>query len=348
MNEIVSKFISENSVLVILIGIWLFLLLTAPQKDSIGTYIDNALLLLTKPANIGQYSKGPGSQIASLHNRKEGLRRPVSKAAEDSFSWLTNFAKDKQYLIIGQLFLGVCLILFALADFIVLANVAEAKGIPLENLIPGIQSLLAQFSVAITLGSFMSLIAAGLVFFDSLPDKNSNIPTEKIARPSLTGIRSYGPLKLKIVQVIGFVVLLASLFVMVYLGIIPYDVTSSADVPQWMLDLADVCIDFIIRFNIAFTTLIILEEGIYGFFAAIRIITAIIILVICVSIVVSVEVIYFGAVGIFDLLMRAILWIGYTISFLIWSPLSRVANVPAGLVNFLLGLFGVRTQRTST
>jgi len=300
-------------------GVVLWVILAFGDADDRNTFLDRTFKLVTDPFDI------PGYSHKWVEDMETRLRAALTTLPKSWLDWLTATIKSlwesRQWKLLGQFVMLLLLPIFFLADAIVITNIVELLGLRvpfLATLPKPIPDLLREYSIAITVGTFFTVIAAGFVYFEF----------RSATRP-LSDFRDHGEDAKRFANWL----LLSSLVVGIGLGLAAF--ALAIKLPPW-LDIPvrifnQFSIHVLVRANVLLTTLLIFREALQGVTAIVEGVLALLVLV--------VGMIYF-VVGILASLGRLLVdwvgrlfrWILWLLSFLVFAPLDKLVSAPETIV----------------
>lgn len=338
----------DNQVSLILAGIWL--IIAFGDSKNRETFAERCWNLLVTPAKLQGYPKELGTNLQKF------LTTFPSQVLDVCFKNTASMFVKRQWKLLGQFIFLIFLALFLLSDVIAIYNGEAVLGIPVENLPENIAILLGQFGLAVTIGTFISLVTGGVVFFECLASsrsKQDSLSEKNSASSSAEGVisfsdfGSYPKLLRKVVTVLALILLISSLFTGVIIG--AATLKGQMAVPTWLEDLAKISVNVLVRFNVLLATIIIPIEGVKGLLTIV--LFGLVLITSCLA--VFIALLYISAMVfwiVIDFLLRLILWVAAVMTFIIFTPLDRVlktGNVFVGLVDRILNRFFPLGSRVS-
>jgi len=318
--ESLLDLIKERPLESFILGLWIILLFTNPKGGS--KFFENAFSLLTQPTNLDIYPKAGFDRMGAAFKLMIG--DPLTEVMKQLGKYIQNTITNYSWKIFGQFLIFIFLCAFFVADAIVIANVSQVIGYPLQGLPPSLEVILADYGLAITIGSFLTLVLGGLLIFS-------------LERSEFLDLSNYPPTRRKLVQMVSWFLLLSSLFVGVFLGFAAVGVTVS--LPEWVSVIQLISVNVLVRVNVLLGTLLVFEEGIKGIIRMISLLISSSLLTLLAVIFIGFTLITGLGQLLLDLFIRFLLLIVYTFIFLIYSPFHRTLNAPGDFFKFLISLF---------
>lgn len=304
-----------------------YFLLTFGDSEQRKLYFDRVFALLTDPTTLqtdtNYYNKEWFESVES--GFKSFLLNSNMKAITDSLGQSLIASKNDWKKLTGWFLLGVFLIVFLIADTITVLNIASALNI---NLTVEFPEMFYDYGLAITIGTFFTLVTSGFVLFELY----TNLGFTDFAESAYDGVK-------KFLKVGAWIVFISSLLVVTFLALSAWSIKSNFT-PFWR-DFYEVLAQFgvnvMVRINAFFATALIFTEAIKSLKTVAAILSLPAFLLMGFLYLLSS---FFSIIirFILDLLYRFVLWIMWTFSFLISAPTDKIISAPSNIMNFFKNL----------
>lgn len=327
MDEIIQYFLQLPLSLRIVVGTWL--VITIGNSGQRNSFMENTFKLLTEPSEVDKYPDKKMEKITT--DFKEALVTPI----KNFWDYLKLHGEyilknNDKWKLVGQFVMLMFLFFFFVADAIAISSGATVLGYPIDNVFSApIQNFLGQYGVAITGGTFFSILTAGFVMLE----------TFGVSKFSTFGDDASPKVK-EFVKVVAIFLMASSLFSGIAFGFGVW--STSENMPEWLNGInviVEFCANILVRANVLISTILIFSEAIQGLLPLLLVLIGVALLITGILFIVANVVASFGPMTI-SWIYKILVWLFLLFTFLISAPIEALKSSPKDLVSYIRSIFG--------